>query len=116
MLVASLPASEAVRDVEAGGRVDNAEELGGSGGVEALLSLRSVIHRVERAWQPATLKESFEIVRRRLFKPCDAKQEAARPVVVDGFRRYYADNARDLPSDANRLLAVDGEGRRVVAR
>ena len=99
MLVASLPASDVVRDMASHQHPDNAEELGGSGGVEALRALRSVIHRVERPWQPATLEESFEIVRRRLFKPFDAKQEASRSTVVEAFRRYYLENPRELPSE-----------------
>lgn len=57
MLIASLPASDAVRDVGQGTEnIGNAEELGGTAGVEALRSLRSVIHRVERPWQPATME------------------------------------------------------------
>lgn len=102
MLIASLPASDVVRDM-ASQRPDNAEELGGSGGVEALRALRSVIHRVERPWQPATLEESFEIVRRRLFKPFDAKQETSRSTVVEAFRRYYLENPRELPSEATQV-------------
>ena len=100
MLIASLPASDSVRDVGRAEQIDNAEELGGPAGVEALRSLRSVIHRVERPWQPATLEESFEIVRRRLFKPFDARQEAQRSIVVEAFRRYYLENQRELPSEA----------------
>jgi len=101
MLIASLPASDSVLDLGHGEHIDNAEELGGTAGVEALRSLRSVIHRVERPWRPATLEESFEIVRRRLFKPFDAKQEAQRSIVVEAFRRYYLQNQREVPSEAS---------------
>lgn len=103
MLVASLPASDVARDMTFHQHSDNVEELGGSGGVEALRALRSVIHRVERPWQPATLEESFEIVRRRLFKPFDAKQEASRSTVVAAFRRYYQENPRELPGEVTQV-------------
>ena len=70
LLVVSLPASDVVRDMPgAEAPVENEYEIGGTAGLEALRHLRSVIHRVESAWQPATIEESFEIVRRRIFKP-----------------------------------------------
>lgn len=69
LLVVSLPASDVVRDMAgAEAPIENEHEVGGTAGLEALRHLRSVIHRVESAWQPATIEESFEIVRRRVFQ------------------------------------------------
>lgn len=99
MLVVSLPASDSVRDMGEG-LVDNAFEVGGTPGLEALRSLRSVIHRVETPWQPATVEESFEIVRRRIFKPLSPEMTGARDLVVGKFIDYYVKHANVIPSEA----------------
>ena len=54
LLVAALPASQI--------------EVGGDGGQEALVRLKQTFSRVESSWRPASQEESYEIVRRRLFK------------------------------------------------
>ena len=100
LLVVSLPASDVVRDIPgADGPVENEHEIGGTAGLEALRHLRSVIHRVESAWQPATIEESFEIVRRRIFKPFGREQDAARDLVVQKFMDHYLRYASDVPSE-----------------
>jgi predicted AAA+ superfamily ATPase len=100
LLVVSLPASDIVRDIPgAEGPVENEYEIGGTPGLEALRHLRSVIHRVESAWQPATIEESFEIVRRRIFKPFGREQDAGRDLVVQKFMDHYLRYASDVPSE-----------------
>ncbi|NKY08834.1 DUF499 domain-containing protein [Cellulomonas hominis] len=100
LLVVSLPASDVVRDMAgAEAPVENEHEVGGTAGLEALRHLRSVIHRVESAWQPATIEESFEIVRRRVFKPFGREQDAARDLVVQKFMDHYLRYASDVPSE-----------------
>ncbi|RQM32206.1 DUF499 domain-containing protein [Rhodococcus ruber] len=100
LLVVSLPASDVVRDMPgAEVPVENEHEIGGTAGLEALRHLRSVIHRVESAWQPATVEESFEIVRRRIFKPFGREQDAARDLVVQKFTDHYLRYAADVPSE-----------------
>jgi predicted AAA+ superfamily ATPase len=99
LLVASLPASDSVRDMGEG-VVDNTYEIGGTPGLEALRSLRSVIHRVETPWQPASVEESFEIVRRRLFKPLSPEKAGARDLVVAKFVDFYTKHAGVMPSEA----------------
>ncbi len=101
LLVVSLPASDSVRDMGEG-IFDNAHEIGGTPGLEALRSLRSVIHRVETPWQPATVEESYEIVRRRLFKPLTAQGASARDLVVGRFDEHYRRHAGALPSEVLR--------------
>lgn len=100
LLVVSLPASDVVRDMPgAETPVENEHEIGGTAGLEALRHLRSVIHRVESAWQPATIEESFEIVRRRIFKPFGREQDAARDLVVSKFMDHYLKYASEVPSE-----------------
>jgi predicted AAA+ superfamily ATPase len=100
LLVVSLPASDVVRDMPVGeGPTENEHEIGGTAGLEALRHLRSVIHRVESAWQPATIEESFEIVRRRIFKPFGREQDAARDLVVHKFSDHYLRYSADVPSE-----------------
>lgn len=100
LLVVSLPASDVVRDITgAEVPIENEHEIGGTAGLEALRSLRSVIHRVESPWQPATVEESFEIVRRRVFKPFGREQDAARDLVVQKFTDHYMRYASEVPSE-----------------
>lgn len=100
LLVVSLPASDVVRDMNASEiTVDNVHEIGGTAGLEALRHLRSVIHRVETPWQPATVEESYEIVRRRIFKPFGNSETASRDLVVQRFTDHYMKHATELPSD-----------------
>src|SRR5947209_9767504 len=54
LVVATIPASDT--------------ETGGEGGREAAARLKHLFGRVESAWRPADVEESFEIVRRRLFQ------------------------------------------------
>jgi len=86
LLVASLPVSEI--------------EVGGEGGKVALAELRSIIHRLEAAWRPAGMEESFEIVRRRLFQPItDPQLFVARDAVVRAFADLYRGQAQEFPNE-----------------
>jgi predicted AAA+ superfamily ATPase len=100
LLVVSLPASDVVRDMPTGDvALENVHELGGTAGLESLRHLHSVIHRVESPWQAATIEESFEIVRRRIFKPFASEQHAARDLVVQKFMEHYQRHGSDVPSE-----------------
>lgn len=100
LLVVSLPASDVVRDMNmADAPIENEHEIGGTAGLEALRHLRSVIHRLETAWQPASVEESFEIVRRRIFKPFGGQETASRDLVVGKFLDHYTKHAADLPNE-----------------
>lgn len=83
LLVASLPASRI--------------EIGGDGGQQALDLLKNTFSRLERAWQPASADESFEIVRRRLFEPMDGARAADRDAVLAAFSKLYKTNAGEFP-------------------
>ncbi|MDR0481695.1 MAG: DUF499 domain-containing protein [Cellulomonadaceae bacterium] len=100
LMLASLPASSSVREMPGDDdEIENSTELGGRAGRESLRRLRSVIHRVESPWQPATIAESYEIVRRRIFKPFDREQLAARDTVVRRFMEHYQRHTGEVPSE-----------------
>lgn len=73
-------------------------EKGGEAGEEALERLKHVIHRVQSPWRPATMTESFEIVRRRLFQDIGPESFARRDGVIRAFGEMYRNQAGDFPS------------------
>ena len=83
LVVASLPASQI--------------EIGGEGGEEALMRLKQTFSRVESTWRPASADESFEIVRRRLFRE-DTENRPARDLVVRRFSEMYRAQGTTFPS------------------
>lgn len=83
LLVASLPASQI--------------EVGGEGGQEALTRLRQTFSRVESSWRPASQEESYEIVRRRLFKEIPGDKFHHRDNTLRQFAKLYRENPNDFP-------------------
>lgn len=83
LLVASLPASQI--------------EVGGEGGQEALARLKQTFSRVESSWRPASQEESYEIVRRRLFKEIPGDRFHHRDNTLKQFAKLYRENANDFP-------------------
>ena len=83
LLVASLPASQI--------------EVGGEGGQEALSRLKQTFSRVESSWRPASQEESYEIVRRRLFKEIPGDKFHHRDNTLKQFAKLYRENANDFP-------------------
>ena len=83
LLVASLPVSEI--------------EVGGEGGVEALQRLKQTFARLESAWRPASQEESYEIVRRRLFKPIPSDKQRHRDLTLRAFARLYGEAGDEFP-------------------
>ncbi|TVS19384.1 MAG: ATP-binding protein, partial [Gammaproteobacteria bacterium] len=84
LLVASLPASQI--------------EVGGEGGQEALARLKQTFSRVESSWRPASQEESYEIVRRRLFKEIPGDKFHHRDNTLKQFAKLYRENANDFPN------------------
>lgn len=84
LLVASLPASQI--------------EVGGEGGQEALVRLKQTFSRVESSWRPASQEESYEIVRRRLFKEIPGDKFHHRDNTLKQFAKLYRENANDFPN------------------
>jgi predicted AAA+ superfamily ATPase len=83
LLVASLPASQI--------------EVGGEGGQEALSRLKQTFSRVESSWRPASQEESYEIVRRRLFKEISSDRFHHRDNTLKQYAKLYRENAGDFP-------------------
>ena len=83
LLVASLPASQI--------------EVGGEGGQEALVRLKQTFSRVESSWRPASQEESYEIVRRRLFKEIPGDKFHHRDNTLKQFAKLYRENTNDFP-------------------
>lgn len=83
LLVASLPASQI--------------EVGGEGGQEALARLKQTFSRVESSWRPASQEESYEIVRRRLFKEIPGDRFHHRDNTLKKFAALYRENPNDFP-------------------
>ena len=83
LLVASLPASQI--------------EVGGEGGQEALARLKQTFSRVESSWRPASQEESYEIVRRRLFKEIPGDKYHHRDNTLKQFAKLYRENSDDFP-------------------
>jgi len=84
LLVASLPASQI--------------EVGGEGGQEALARLKQTFSRVETGWRPADQEESYEIVRRRLFREIPGDKFHHRDNTLKQFAKLYRENANDFPN------------------
>jgi predicted AAA+ superfamily ATPase len=76
MLLISLPESK----IEAGGPV----------GLETQGQLEHILGRIESVWKPVTARESFEIVRRRLF--ATEVDYPARDAVIEAFGSMYRNN------------------------
>jgi predicted AAA+ superfamily ATPase len=83
LLVASLPASQI--------------EVGGEGGQEALVRLKQTFSRVESSWRPASQEESYEIVRRRLFKEIPSDRFHHRDNTLKQYAKLYRENPEDFP-------------------
>ncbi len=102
LLMVSLPASDQGSGADLG--IDDTE-VGGARGRQALDRLRNVVARVESPWRPATAEESFEIVRRRLFKEQLGDQEAfkQRGVTARAFADLYRAQAAEFPAECGEL-------------
>ena len=83
MVVASLPESEI--------------EVGGDAGQQVLTQIEHTFGRMESIWKPVAANESFEVVRRRLFLPC--QDEAARDAICKAFSEMYRAHSSDFPAE-----------------
>jgi len=95
LVVASLPSSDI--------------EIGGEGGREALARLQHTFVRIDRPWKPASMKEGFEIVRRRLFEPIAADDMPARDATIRAFGDLYRTAGGEFPAEC-----AEGDYRRLM--
>ena len=84
LLVATIPSSDI--------------EVGGEGGQAALTRLEHLFSRMETNWRTASTEESFEIVRRRLFKSLTPDAAKQRDAVVQVFGDMYREQSSEFPS------------------
>ncbi len=85
LLVATIPSSQI--------------EVGGEGGQAALTRLENLFARTQANWRTATAEESFEIVRRRLFKDVSPDAARQRDAVVRAFAKLYQSRSADFPPE-----------------
>lgn len=97
LLLVSIPASDIRRDDEAA--VASDLEVGGAHGRAALERLQNVVTRVAQPWTPASSNESFEIVRRRLFREPDAAAQRKIDATAKTFVDYYRRSIGELPAE-----------------
>ncbi|WFR83891.1 Swt1 family HEPN domain-containing protein [Arthrobacter sp. Y-9] len=97
LLLVSIPASDVRRDDT--DPVASDLEVGGAHGRAALERLQNVVSRVAQPWTPASSTESFEIVRRRLFREPDAEARRKIDATARAFVDYYRKNAGELPPE-----------------
>jgi len=98
LLVVSIPASDRMGEGTTSGGSEI--EVGGEGGREALRRLQSVVRRMDSSWRPASPRESYEIVRRRLFQEIDdAAGLQARDVTARRFGEHYRQYGGQLPRE-----------------
>jgi Protein of unknown function (DUF499) len=86
MLAVTIPASD--------------NEAGGTNGQRALQRLQGLVRRVGDPWKAATSKESFEIVRRRLFEEVDQAEEAEIRAIARQFAAFYGERRGEFPAEA----------------
>lgn len=97
LLLVSIPASDVRRDDDA--PVASDLEVGGAHGRAALERLQNVVTRVAQPWTPASSGESFEIVRRRLFREPDAEARRKIDATARTFVEYYRKSIGELPAE-----------------
>ena len=85
LLVATIPSSQI--------------EVGGEGGQAALTRLENLFARTRANWRTATAEESFEIVRRRVFKDLSPEGGRERDAVVRAFSKMYQSHAGEFPPE-----------------
>ena len=99
LLAISIPASTTGDDVDKI-VVGNAEEVGGSNGLEALKRLQNVVRRVADQWRPASSQEAYHIVKQRLFQQPDAAALASISATARAFVEMYRKYSDDFPRES----------------
>lgn len=97
LLLVSIPASDVRRDDAS--PVASDLEVGGAHGRAALERLQNIVSRVAQPWTPASSTESFEIVRRRLFREPDAAARRKIDATAKAFVDYYRKSVGELPAE-----------------
>ncbi|MEV0106231.1 Swt1 family HEPN domain-containing protein [Nocardia sp. NPDC050799] len=103
LLLVSIPASD-VRLGENGEEKDASDlEIGGANGRAALDRLQNAVGRLAYQWRPASSRESFEIVRRRLFQDPDADARTLIGATARRFVEFYREHIGEFPSETREV-------------
>jgi predicted AAA+ superfamily ATPase len=108
MLVVSIPASDHTSEGQQNSSSDL--EVGGANGKAALERLQNVVRRVADQWRPATSRESFEIVRRRLFEAPSGDASVDISSTARQFAEFYKNHRDEFP-----IETMDREYERRIA-
>jgi hypothetical protein len=84
-----------------GSLIESEVEAGNEKGVEALRRLSKIFGRVQSGWIPASINESYEIIRRRLFQELDEDGKKARAATVAEFHKLYVNARSEFPSEVS---------------
>lgn len=98
LLLVSIPASDVRRDDDQPTASDL--EVGGANGRAALERLQNVVDRLAYPWAPASSVESFEIVKRRIFREPDGQALQTIEAVTRRFTTFYSQHAGELPTNS----------------
>ncbi|WP_428116916.1 DUF499 domain-containing protein [Candidatus Poriferisodalis sp.] len=106
LFVVSIPASEEA-DADDENFAASSLEVGGTAGREALRRLTNVTNRLAETWQPASGDETYEIVRRRLFKPLADDASVHRDEAAEALGRLYRSQRADFPAECSEIAYVE---------
>ena len=87
LLVASLPESET--------------EIGGESGQKVFEKLSKVFGRMDATWSAASQVESYEIVKRRIFKPIQGDKLFLLENTIKEFSKLYSDFKDNFPLESD---------------
>jgi hypothetical protein len=90
-----------------GSLIESEMEAGNQKGIDALGRLSKIFGRVQSGWIPASMNESYEIIRRRLFQELDAEGARSRDATVASFHKLYRDSKTDFPSEVSEAAYKD---------
>jgi len=99
LLLVSVPASDVRVDDDGEERDASDLEIGGANGRAALERLQHVVGRLAHQWRPASSRESFEIVRRRLFQDPTPEARTQIGVTARRFVDFYREHAGEFPRE-----------------
>lgn len=99
LLLVSVPASDVRLGAEGDETSTSDLEIGGANGKAALDRLQNVVGRLAHQWRPASSRESFEIVRRRLFQDPTPDARTQIGATARRFVEFYREHSGEFPSE-----------------
>ncbi len=103
LLLVSIPASDVRLDEDGHAKDASDLEIGGANGRATLDRLQNAVGRLAYQWRPASSRESFEIVRRRLFQDPDNAARTQIGATARRFVEFYREHAGEFPSETREV-------------